>query len=100
MSFKKEAFVEKINKLTNTQDSIETLAQWMLFHRRSTVDIVNIWYEQFRNKSNAIKPLNNAGDKLLLLFLANDVLQHAKKKGNEYSDAFKQVLPGVINEVS
>ena len=38
-----EAFLEKLAKLTTTQQSIETLSQWCIWHKKSSKNIVDTW---------------------------------------------------------
>lgn len=70
----REAVLEKLGGLQNTQASIQATSQWLLFHRRRMGEVTAVWAEGAL-QSNAF-----AGS-LLLLYLANDVMQSAMRKG-------------------
>ena len=42
----------------------------------------------------------DAGHKLTLLYLANDIVQNSRKKGSEYKAEFSRVLPRAFHVVS
>ncbi|KAJ1975372.1 hypothetical protein H4R34_004363 [Dimargaris verticillata] len=88
--FSTQAFQEKLHKLTDTQDSISLLSQWMIYHRRHIKEIVETWYEVLKTAS--------VRQQLTLFHLCNDVLQARRKKGQEYRDAFRVRLPEAVEE--
>ena len=71
-SLNSASLVDKLSKLNSTQASIETLSEWCNFYRREAGRIVGIWDEEF-NKATPVK-------RLVLLYLANDILQNSRKK--------------------
>ncbi|XP_038625496.1 regulation of nuclear pre-mRNA domain-containing protein 1B-like [Tachyglossus aculeatus] len=83
-SFAKTVLVEKLAKLQISQQSIVTLSQWVLQFRQNACTIVSVWLQQFR--------LVNPGRKIILLYLANDVLQNGRKGGPEFLILFATVL--------
>ena len=66
------SLVEKLSKLNSTQASIETLSEWCTFHRREAGRVVGIWDQEFNQAPS--------GKRLVLLYLANDILQNSRKK--------------------
>ncbi|KAJ1975689.1 hypothetical protein H4R35_003033 [Dimargaris xerosporica] len=86
--FSTQAFQEKLHKLTDTQDSISLLSQWMIYHRRHIKEIVETWYDTLKTAS--------VRQQLTLFHLCNDVLQARRKKGHEYRDAFRVRLPEAV----
>ena len=72
MAFNPASLVDKLSKLNSTQASIETLSEWVQFHRRESTKIVEIWDREF---AKAPPP-----KRLTLLYLANDILQNSRKK--------------------
>lgn len=53
--------------------------------------MVATWDKQFRSSDMA--------QKVPLLYLANDILQNSKRKGNEFVTEFWKVLPSALKEV-
>lgn len=94
MSFSTASFAKKLAGLQETQDSIVTISQWVLFHHRHTEDIAKLWASFTVQKG---QPL---AKRLSLLYLCNDVVQQAKhKKKTEFLVSFSAVLPEVLNSV-
>ncbi|XP_062516494.1 regulation of nuclear pre-mRNA domain-containing protein 2-like isoform X2 [Corticium candelabrum] len=63
--FNSDAFERRLNRLSETQESIESLSSWT--HRYQT-----------------------------LLYLVNDVLQNGRRRGLDFSLAFREVLPTAV----
>eukprot|EP01107_Rhizomastix_libera_P016912 TRINITY_DN739_c0_g1_i1.p1 TRINITY_DN739_c0_g1~~TRINITY_DN739_c0_g1_i1.p1 ORF type:complete len:382 (-),score=120.25 TRINITY_DN739_c0_g1_i1:144-1289(-) len=89
-TFSADSLREKLKGLTNTLLGIQSLSQWILFHRRRHSEIVQAWTSEFNNAS--------AGHKLTLIFLANDVIQNSKKKGNEFEASFAPHIAKAVGE--
>ena len=53
--------------------------------------VVETWNKQFHNSEIA--------QRVPLLYLANDILQNSKRKGNEFVTEFWKVLPGALKDV-
>jgi hypothetical protein len=87
--FKREQLEAKLDKLTDTMESVTVLSQYLLFHRSQAKDAVDTWYEGLKKAS--------IPRRLGFLHLANDVLQHSKKKGEDYVGAFSLILPDAIS---
>ncbi|XP_019627087.1 PREDICTED: regulation of nuclear pre-mRNA domain-containing protein 1A-like [Branchiostoma belcheri] len=80
-----EYFERKLAGLQNTMDSIQTLSLWIVHHKSSHQQIVQLWMKQLRKS----KP----PEKLNLMYLCNDVLQNGRRKGaTAYNESFKTVL--------
>lgn len=86
--FKKEALESKLDKLSDTQESVTVLSQYFVFHRSQAKDAVDTWLECLQKAS--------IPRRLGFLHLANDILQHSKRKGEEYVKAFSKILPDAI----
>ncbi|KAH6808189.1 hypothetical protein C2S51_029297 [Perilla frutescens var. frutescens] len=67
------------------------LSHWCIFHRSKAELVVATWDKQFRSSDMA--------QKVPLLYLANDILQNSKRKGNEFVTEFWKVLPSALKEV-
>lgn len=53
--------------------------------------MVETWNKQFHNSEKE--------QKVPFLYLANDILQNSKRKGNEYVTEFWKVLPAALKDV-
>lgn len=89
--FSEQILADKLSKLNSTQQCIETLSHWCIFHRSKAELVVATWDKQFRSSDMARK--------VPLLYLANDILQNSKRKGNEFVTEFWKVLPSALKEV-
>ncbi|KAJ6305425.1 hypothetical protein OIU78_020881 [Salix suchowensis] len=84
-------FSYKLAKLNGTQQCIESLSRWCIHHRSKAELVVETWDKQFHN-SDMLK-------KVPLLYLANDILQNSKRKGNEFVAEFWKALPAALKNV-
>ncbi|KAL9377924.1 hypothetical protein Peur_029259 [Populus x canadensis] len=89
--FSEEILADKLSKLNGTQQCIETLSHWCIFHRSKAESVVETWDKQFHNSDML--------QKVPLLYLANDILQNSKRKGNEFVKEFWKVLPTALKNV-
>ncbi|KAL9271422.1 Regulation of nuclear pre-mRNA domain-containing protein [Drosera capensis] len=80
--FSEQILADKLSKLNSTQQCIESKAEV----------VVATWNKQFQSSQMA--------QKVPLLYLANDILQNSKRKGNEFVTGFWKVLPGAVKDVS
>ncbi|KAI1607891.1 RNA polymerase II-binding domain-containing protein [Exophiala viscosa] len=89
MSFSDEALKAKLSTLNETQDSIVSVSQWIMFHKRHADRIANYWLTRLRDSPPA-KRLN-------FIYLVNDIVQNARaRKRSEFPDAFAPLLPEAI----
>ncbi|CAN6679585.1 unnamed protein product [Malus baccata var. baccata] len=89
--FTEQILADKLSKLNSTQQCIETLSHWCIFHRSKAELVVATWDKQFRSAQMV--------QKVPLLYLANDILQNSKRKGNEFVTEFWKVLPAALKVV-
>ncbi|KAJ7566727.1 hypothetical protein O6H91_02G116400 [Diphasiastrum complanatum] len=79
---------DKLTKLNNSQQSIETLSHWCIFHRKKAKQVVETWGKEFVAASK--------DQQVPLLYLANDILQNSRRKGLEFVNEFWNVLPASL----
>ncbi|XP_020221052.1 regulation of nuclear pre-mRNA domain-containing protein 1B isoform X2 [Cajanus cajan] len=89
--FSEQILADKLSKLNNTQQCIETLSNWCVFHHSKSKLVIATWKNQF-DKSEMVQ-------RVPLLYLANDILQKSKHKGNEFVIEFWKVLPAALKDV-
>uniref|UniRef100_A0A7C9CZW0 CID domain-containing protein n=1 Tax=Opuntia streptacantha TaxID=393608 RepID=A0A7C9CZW0_OPUST len=89
--FDVKILAEKLSKLNNSQQSIESLSRWCISHRRKARHIVETWEKMFSSsqKERCIS----------FLYLANDILQNSRRKGSEFVNEFWKVLPAALRQV-
>ncbi|CAN6277081.1 unnamed protein product [Urochloa humidicola] len=91
-AFSEDILADKLAKLNNTQQCIETLSHWCIYHRKNAEQIVQTWDKQFHSSSKE--------QKIPFLYLANDILQNSKRNGTEFVEEFWKVLPGALKDVN
>lgn len=91
-AFSEEILADKLAKLNNTQQCIETLSHWCIYHRKDAELIVQTWAKQFHNSGNE--------QKVPFLYLANDILQNSKRNGTEFVEEFWKVLPTMLKDLA
>ncbi|KAI3297389.1 hypothetical protein DTO002I6_3141 [Penicillium roqueforti] len=85
MAFTDDAVKAKLSALNDTQESIVTVAQWVMFHRRHAERTGHIWLQKIRD-SPPPKRLN-------LIYLANEVAQQSKVRGkNDFLIALSPII--------
>ncbi|KAK7358935.1 hypothetical protein VNO77_00876 [Canavalia gladiata] len=89
--FSEQILADKLSKLNGTQQCIETLSHWCIFHRSKAELVVGTWNTQFHKSEKA--------QRVPLLYLANDILQNSKRKGNEFVTEFWKILPAALKDV-
>ncbi|KAH7032811.1 RNA polymerase II-binding domain-containing protein [Microdochium trichocladiopsis] len=89
MSYNDDAVLAKLSGLAETQDSIVTVAQWIMFHRRHADRTVQLWLQRLKD-SPSNKRLN-------LIYLANEVTQQSKARHKEdFLVAFSPVIAEAV----
>ncbi|OWP00312.1 DUF618 domain-containing protein [Marssonina coronariae] len=100
MSYNDDAVLAKLSALNETQESIVTVAQWVMFHRRHADRTGQLWLQRLKD-SGSNKRLN-------LIYLANEVAQQSKaRRKDDFLIAFSPVIAeatscaykGATNEV-
>ncbi|XP_011620697.1 regulation of nuclear pre-mRNA domain-containing protein 1A isoform X2 [Amborella trichopoda] len=89
--FNNQILAEKLSKLNNSQQSIETLSHWCIFHRKKAKQVVETWEKLFNSSQKE--------QRIAFLYLANDILQNSRRKGSEFVNEFWKVLPRALKDV-
>ncbi|XP_014286600.1 uncharacterized protein [Halyomorpha halys] len=82
--FDEDEFEEKLLYLKDTQDSIGSLSGWCLMHQEYHEKIVSTWL-------NVLKKVK-IEHRLVLFYLANDVIQYSRRKSLPFVDSFAPAL--------
>lgn len=100
MAYTDDAVLAKLSALNETQESIVTVAQWVMFHRRHADRTGQLWLQRLKD-SGSNKRLN-------LIYLANEVAQQSKARRKDdfliafspvIAEATAQAYKGATNEV-
>lgn len=67
MALNEETFAQRMEKLMNTQESIESTSSWCSLWRSDASSLV-LWWELYFSKADTQKRLS-------MIYLANDVIQ-------------------------
>ncbi|KAL5982063.1 hypothetical protein ACLOJK_016132 [Asimina triloba] len=89
--FSEQILADKLSKLNSTQQCIETLSHWCIFHQQKAELVVQTWHKEFHSSQQ--------DQKVPFLYLANDILQNSKRKGTEFVSEFWKVLPVALKDV-
>ncbi|KAG6596197.1 Regulation of nuclear pre-mRNA domain-containing protein 1B, partial [Cucurbita argyrosperma subsp. sororia] len=89
--FEAQVLSEKLSKLNNSQQSIESLSRWCISHRKKAKQIVETWDKLFNSSQK--------DQRVSFLYLANDILQNSRRKGSEFVNEFWKVLPVSLKNV-
>ncbi|KAL8869631.1 MAG: hypothetical protein Q9174_004128 [Haloplaca sp. 1 TL-2023] len=85
MSFNDDTIKAKLSSLNETQESIASVAQWVIFHRRHADKTCAIWLSRLRESTPQ--------KRLTLIYLANEVVQQSKaRKKDDFLIAFSPVI--------
>ncbi|GMI65016.1 hypothetical protein HRI_000170900 [Hibiscus trionum] len=90
-AFDGQILTEKLSKLNNSQQSIESLSRWCVTHRKKAKQIVETWDKLFNSSQKERR--------VSFLYLANDILQNSRRKGSEFVNEFWKVLPATLKRV-
>ncbi|CAK8533069.1 unnamed protein product [Lathyrus sativus] len=90
-AFDGKLLTEKLRKLNNSQQSIESVSRLCVSHRNRAKYIVETWNKLFNSSQK--------DQRVPFLNLANDILQTSKRKGNEFVNEFWKVLPSALKRV-
>jgi regulator of Ty1 transposition protein 103 len=116
--FSESTMRERLQKLSNTAHSIQTLSMWILHHQKKNADaILDTWLKVYKNyqlyycslyyQINS-RPIciifdfkevrsNSDNERLInLVYLANDVIQNARKKAPSFMIAFFEILQPAV----
>ncbi|KAF3035784.1 hypothetical protein E8E12_002649 [Didymella heteroderae] len=85
MAFTEDSLKAKLSSLNETQDSISTVGQWILFHRRHAERIAAVWLQRMKEST--------PNKKLVLIYLANEITQTSKmRKKEEFLRAYEPII--------
>nr|GEV95778.1 regulation of nuclear pre-mRNA domain-containing protein 1B-like [Tanacetum cinerariifolium] len=68
------------------------LSRSCISHRKKAKQIVEIWHKSFKSAQQA--------QHVSFLYLANDILQNSRRKGNEFVNEFWKVIPSTLKHVN
>ncbi|KAK4921826.1 hypothetical protein LTR49_010764 [Elasticomyces elasticus] len=89
MAYTPDAVLAKLSTLNESQDSIVSVAQWLLFHRRHADKTSQLWLSTLTSTSPAL----SVAKKLNLIYLANEVVQQSRARGKQdFVLAFEPVV--------
>jgi len=83
--------VDKLSHMSNSQQSIQTVSHWIMYHRKRYVQSVKIWEKELYQAS--------ASKKMIYIYLANDIMQSSRKKGGEFIKEFSKVIKSCMIHV-
>ncbi|RFU29985.1 hypothetical protein B7463_g6366, partial [Scytalidium lignicola] len=85
MAYTDDAVLAKLSALNETQESIVTVAQWIMFHRRHADRTGQLWLSRLRDSAS--------NKRLNLVYLANEVVQQSKaRRKDDFLIAFSPVI--------
>lgn len=90
-SFNEKILVEKLAKLNNSQQSIESLSKWCVSYRKKAKQVVETWEKALKSTTGERR--------VSLLYLSNDILQNSRRKGSEFVNEFWKVLPAALKDI-
>ncbi|ODV86169.1 hypothetical protein CANARDRAFT_22078 [[Candida] arabinofermentans NRRL YB-2248] len=95
MTLNPEKAKQKLLQLNDTQQSIQSTSQWLLFHHTHHKQIVQLWCSRIQD------PHVTSPQKLTLFYLANDLIQLSKKdkKYAGFHKMFESNLFSVLSKV-
>ncbi|KXS20498.1 DUF618-domain-containing protein [Gonapodya prolifera JEL478] len=91
-SFSEATLLDKLSKLSDSQDSIGHLSQYIQYHRKNAKMIVATWFKELRRAAPS--------KKLLFMYLCNDVVQNSRKKHEDFVKYFSEVLPDGVEHIA
>ncbi|KXL46294.1 hypothetical protein M433DRAFT_153755 [Acidomyces richmondensis BFW] len=85
MAYSEDAVRAKLASLNESQDSIVSNAQWIMFHRRHAPRTAALWLERL----HTLPPQK----RLTLIYLANEVVQQSRARGKpDFLLAFEPII--------
>lgn len=92
MQVPREGLEQKLQRLSASQQSIESVSSFCIFYHKDARGVVAIWDAEFYKAP--------AERKLALLYLANHVLQEGRKKNMAFQEEFLKVLPKAVGHMA
>ncbi|GAB2235544.1 hypothetical protein Droror1_Dr00025972 [Drosera rotundifolia] len=91
-AFDVKLLTDKLSKLNSSQQSIQSLSRWCITHRKKAARVIVETWDKLLNAAQKERWVS-------FLFLANDILQNSRRKGNEFVNEFWKVLPGALKKI-
>ncbi|CAG9539172.1 unnamed protein product [Cercopithifilaria johnstoni] len=91
MALSEEVIARRLRAVDQSSESIQTTSMWILHHRDLAAQFVNCWTEVFRTAGDSLQ--------IALFYVANDVCQKAKKKGDSHI-LLQAFAPHWVNAIS
>ncbi|KAL8739417.1 MAG: hypothetical protein Q9190_007784 [Brigantiaea leucoxantha] len=89
MAYTDDAVKARLSALNETQESIVSVAQWVMFHRRHADRTATLWLDKIKD-SGVNKRLN-------LIYLSNEVAQQSKaRRKDDFLIAFSPILAEAV----
>ncbi|XP_030384006.1 regulation of nuclear pre-mRNA domain-containing protein 2 [Scaptodrosophila lebanonensis] len=82
--FDEELFETRLEALKDTQEGIQQMSTWCLQHRPNHKKIIQCWLNVFKRV--------RVDHRLVLFYLANDVIQYSKRKRYEFVECWATAL--------
>ncbi|EDW77744.1 uncharacterized protein Dwil_GK24388 [Drosophila willistoni] len=83
-TFDEELFETRLEALKDTQEGIQQMSNWCLQHRSNHKKIIQCWLNVFKKV--------RVDHRLVLFYLANDVIQYSKRKRYEFVECWATAL--------
>ncbi|VDK45790.1 unnamed protein product [Anisakis simplex] len=77
MVLSEDIICRRLRAVDHSSESIQTTSMWILHHKDSVAEIVNCWLNLFKTADETLQ--------VALFYVANDVCQKAKKKGDSHA---------------
>ncbi|OTA67662.1 DUF618-domain-containing protein [Hypoxylon sp. EC38] len=89
MSYTDDSVLAKLSGLSDAADSVVTVAQWIMFHRRHADRTVQLWLQRLKDSTSH--------KRLTLIYLANEVAQQTKARHREdFIVAFSPIIAEAV----
>ena len=79
-AFNADNFRGKLSRLSESSQSIQTLSGWIQYHKKHAVESAEVWAKETLSA--------DPERQLLYIYLANDVMQHSRRKKTEQVKTF------------
>eukprot|EP00879_Flechtneria_rotunda_P021172 GHRR01022304.1.p1 GENE.GHRR01022304.1~~GHRR01022304.1.p1 ORF type:complete len:214 (+),score=64.48 GHRR01022304.1:469-1110(+) len=91
MQVPRDGLQQKLERLSQSQQSIESVSSFCIFYHKDAKGVVQVWEQEFYKAP--------ADRKLALLYLANHILQEGRKKGMSFQEEYFKTLPKAVSHV-
>ncbi|KAI0377428.1 DUF618-domain-containing protein [Hypomontagnella monticulosa] len=89
MAYTDDAVLAKLSGLSEASDSVISVSQWIMFHRRHADRTVQLWLQRLKDSTSH--------KRLFLIYLANEVAQQTKARRREdFVVAFSPIIAEAV----